>query len=146
MDLKRMGRAESLLRGEAIRFMQQRSANKKSNLEMVLVDQPVETPTPEPEPEPEPESSSAKPPPSVPARNFIEEIMMKYGLKRQVNPPIVIATPIPSEPAFAPSSSPIIKFRKSRHKTDHIDVRIYHGSSTRAGTLRQLFSYAHIIT
>ena len=48
---------------------------------MVLVDQPDEVPQPEP-------------PPSVPARNVLEEIMMKYGLKREDRPPVVVATPV----------------------------------------------------
>ena len=75
--------------------MQQRSASKRSNLEMVLVDQPVETQPTEASPsEPEP-SSSTKPPPSVPAQNIFEEIMMKYGYKRLDPPVIVIAKPIP---------------------------------------------------
>ena len=62
MDMKRMGSAERLIRGKAIRFMQQRSTSKRSNLEMVLVDQPVETPPSEP-------SSTAEPPLSVPTVN-----------------------------------------------------------------------------
>ena len=87
---------------------------------MVLYNPPADaSPTePEPEPEPEPESSSAEPPPSVPARNILEEIMMKYGLKRQVNPPIVIATPIPpSEPTSAAPPPPVVKFSGSRKKS-----------------------------
>ena len=116
MDHQRLGRAESLIRGEAIRFMQQqRSDSQRSKLEMVLYNPPADASPPEPEPEPE--SSSAEPPPSVPAQNIIEEIMMKYGLKRQANPPIVIATPIPSEPTSAPPPSPIIKFSRSRKKS-----------------------------
>ena len=53
---------------------------------------------------------------SVPGQNIIEEIMMKYGLKRQNNPPIVIAKSIPpSEPSSAPSP-PVVNFRQSRKK------------------------------
>ena len=102
-----MGRAESLIRGEAIRFtQQQRSDSQRSKLEIVLVEQPTEIPPPEPE-------SSAEPPPSVPAQNILEEILMKYGLKSQVNPPIVIATPIPpSEPTSAPPPPPVVKFSR----------------------------------
>ena len=81
MDLQRLGSAERLIHGEAIRFMQQqRSDEQRSKWAMVLFEQPDEIPQPEPEPEPEP--SSSEPPPSVPGRNIIEEIMMKYGLKR----------------------------------------------------------------
>ena len=51
-------------------------------------------------------------------RNILEEIMMKYGLKRQNNPPIVIAKPIPhSEPTSAPPPPPVIKFSRSRKKS-----------------------------
>ena len=108
-----MSRVESLIRGEAIRFMQQRSDSQRSKLEMTLNNPPAEASPPEPEPE----SSSSEPPPSVPAQNILEKIMMKYGLKRQANPPIVIATPIPSEPTSAPPPSPIIKFNRSRKKS-----------------------------
>ena len=81
---------------------------------MVLVDQPDEVP----QPEPEPESSSSEPPPSVPAQNILEEILLKYGLRRQDNPPIVIANPIsPSEPTSAPPPPPVVKFSRSRKKS-----------------------------
>ena len=91
-------------------MQQQRSDNQRSKLEIVLYNLPADA-SPSP-PEPEPESSSSKPPPSVPARNILEEIMMKYGLKRQDHPPIVIAKPIPPS---EPSSSPV-SFSKSRKK------------------------------
>ena len=42
-----MGSAESLIRREAIRFMRQQQSSK-SNLEIVLVDQPAEAPPSEP--------------------------------------------------------------------------------------------------
>ena len=97
---------------------------------MVLVEQPDEIPQPEPEPEPEP--SSPEPPPSVPGQNIVEMIMMKYGLKRQNHPPIVIAKPIPhskstsaapppppvtppSEPTSAPPP-PVVSYSQSRKK------------------------------
>ena len=113
-----MGRAESLIRGEAIRFMHQQQSASKSNLEMVLVDQPVETqPAEAPTSEPEP-SSSTEPPPSVPAQNIFMEILMKYGYKRSDPPVIVIAKPIPSsEPASPPPPPPVIRFSRSRVKS-----------------------------
>ena len=128
MESQKLGGAESLIRGEAIRFMQrQRSDEQRSKWDMVVFEQSEEIPQPassssEPpsseteQAEQVPEASSAEPPPSEPARNFIEEIMMKYGLKRQANPPIVIATPIPPEPTSAPPQSLMIKFKKSRKK------------------------------
>ena len=64
MDMRRLGSAERLIHGEAIRFMQQqRSDEQRSKWAMVLVEQPGEIPQPS---EPEPEPSSSEPPPSVP--------------------------------------------------------------------------------
>ena len=54
----------------------------------------------------------------MPARNILEEIMMKYGLKRQECPPVVIATLIPpSEPTFVPPPPPVVNFSRSRKKS-----------------------------
>ena len=123
MESQRLGGAESLIRGEVIRFMQkQRSAEQRSKWDMIVVERneeipqsdssSSEPPPSEPETQPEPESSSSGPPPSVPSRNIIEEIMMKYGLERQNHPPIVIAKPIPPpEPTSAPPPS-AVKTRK----------------------------------
>ena len=120
MDLQRLGGAESLIRGEAIRFMQQqRSDEQRSKWAMVLYEQPEEIP--------QPESSSSEPPSSKSAQNLIEEIMMKYGLERINHPPIVTAKPIPSpsgpttapppsEPTSAPPP-PVVKYSESRKKT-----------------------------
>ena len=116
MDYQSLGSAERLIRGEVIRFMeQQRSDEQRSKWAMVLVEQPDEIPQPEPEPEPEP--SSSEPPSSGPGQNIIEEIMMKYGLKRQNNPPIVIAKPIPPSEPFSAPPPPVVKFSGSRKKT-----------------------------
>ena len=105
-----MGSAESLICGEAIRFMQHHSASKKSNLEMVLVDQPGETPPSEAEPSPTAEPST----PSAPTENLIDVLRMKYGLKKPEPLVRVVAVPIsPSEPA--PVSQPL-SFSKSRVK------------------------------
>ena len=92
MDMKRIGQAERLIRGEAIRFMsQQQSASKEASLEMVLVDQPEEAPPAEPVP------------PSAPAPNMFDELWKKYGFKRPEPPVVVIAKPIPpSAPAPIP--------------------------------------------
>ena len=123
-----MGSAERLIRGEAIRFMQQqRSDEQRSKWAMVLVEQPDEIPQPEPEPELEP--SSLVPPPSGPALNILEEIMMRWGLKRINHPPIVIAKPIPASSgqeseipspeqssAPPPLSEPAVTFSESRKK------------------------------
>ena len=73
-----MGSAESLIRGEDIRFMRQQQSSK-SNLEIVLVDQPAEAPPSEP-------SSTAEPSPSVPTANLLDELRMKYGFKRPESP------------------------------------------------------------
>ena len=72
---------------------------------------------------------ASEPPPSVPARSIVEEIMMKYGLKKINHPPIVIAKPIPSSSgqtsetptseqtsAPPPPSEPAMKFSESRKK------------------------------
>ena len=128
-----MGSAECFIRGEAIRFMeQQRSDEQRSNWAMVLVEQPDEIPQSEPEPEPEP--SSPEPPPSVPARNILEEIMMKYGLKRQNNPPIVIATPIPPSEPFSAPPPPVVSYSQSRKK--HV-ARKANGTSAPAETSKR---------
>ena len=103
MDMKHMGQAERLIRDEAIRFMsQQQSASSKTNLEIVLADQPEVPPTAEPAP------------PSAPAPNLFEELCMKYEFKRPEPPAVVIAKPIPpSAPALVP---PPVNFSKSRVK------------------------------
>ena len=103
MDMKHMGQAERLIRDEAIRFMGQRqSASRETNLKIVLADQAEVPPTTEPVPA------------SVPAVNLLDELRMKYGLKRPEPLVRVIAKPIPpSEPA--PVSRPI-SFSKSRVK------------------------------
>ena len=115
-----------------MRFMQQqRLDEQRSKWAMVLFSQPNESSSSVPEseseqPEPVPEASSAEPPPSVPTRNIVEEIMMKYGLKKTNHPPIVIAKPIPSssgptsatppsEPISAPPTS-AVKYSESRKK------------------------------
>ena len=110
MDMRRLGGAERLILGEAIRFMQQqRSDEQRSKWAMVLYEQPEEIP--------QPESSSSEPSPSEPGRNIIEEIMMKYGLEKINHPPMVIANPIPSlsEPTSAPPPS-VVKYSESRKK------------------------------
>ena len=110
MDLQSLGSAESLIRGEAIRFMQQqRSDEQRSRWAMVVYEQPEEIP--------QPESSSSEPSPSEPSRNIIEEIMMKYGLEKINHPPMVIVKPIPSpfEPTSAPPPS-VVKYSESRKK------------------------------
>ena len=104
MESQRLGGAENLIRGEAVRFMQQqRLDEQRAKWAMVLFNQSDEpsSSVPEPEteqPEPVPEASSAEPPLSVPTRSIVDEIMMKYGLKKINHPPIVIAKPIPSSP------------------------------------------------
>ena len=89
LENQRLGGAESLIRGEAIRFMQQqRSDEQKSKWEMVVFEQDEETSMPE--------SPSSEPPTTEQSRNIVEEIMMKWGLKKINHPPIVIAKPIPT--------------------------------------------------
>ena len=81
MDMKRVSQAESLIRGEAIRFMShQQFASTEANLEMVLAEQPVEAPPAEPVP------------PFAPAPNLIDELCKKYGFSRPEPPVIVIAS------------------------------------------------------
>ena len=123
MESQRLGGAESLIRGEAIRFMQQqKSAEQGPQLEMVVFE-PNEQPS-------QPESSSSEPSPTKSSKNIVEEIMMKWGLKRPNHPPIVIAKPIPassgqeseipsSEQSSAPppSSDTTVTFSESRKKT-----------------------------
>ena len=85
---------------------------------MVLYEQPEEIP--------QPESSSSEPPSSEHSKNIVEEIMMKYGLKKINHPPIVIAKPIPSSsgptsatPPSEPTSAPppsAVKYSESRKK------------------------------
>ena len=121
MESQRLGGAENLIRGEAIRFMQQQRVTEQSpQLEMVALE-PKEYPS-------QPESSSSEHPPTKSSREAIEEIMTKYGLKWGSHPPIVIAKPIPassgqeseipSEQSSAPppSSEPAITFSGSRKK------------------------------
>ena len=75
---------------------------------------------------PQSESSSSEPPSSEHGKNIVEEIMMKYGLKKINHPPIVIAKPIPSpsgptsaappsEPTSAPPPS-VVRYSESRKK------------------------------
>ena len=122
VENQRMGGAESLIRGEAIRFMQQqRSDEQRSKWDMVVFEQNDETS--------QPESPSSEPPSTEQSRNIVEEIMMKYGLKKTNHPPIVIAKPIPSSPGHTsetpaseqtsappPPSEPAVKFSESRKK------------------------------
>ena len=69
MESQRLGGAESLIRGEAIRFMQQqRSAEQGPQLDMVVFGQNEQSSQPE---------SSSEPPPTKTSKNIIEEIMMK---------------------------------------------------------------------
>ena len=122
MESQRLSGAESLIRGEAIRFMeQQRTAEQGPQLEMVVFE-PNEQPS-------QPESSSSEPPPTKISRKIVEEIMMKWGLKKINHPPIVIAKPIPASSGQAseipsseqssappPSSEPAVTFSESRKK------------------------------
>ena len=122
MESQRLGGAESLIRGEAIRFMQQqRSDEQRPKWDMVVFEQNEQTS--------QPESSSSEPPSTEQSKNIVEEIMMKYGLKKINHPPIVIAKPIPSSSgqtsetpaseqtsAPPPPSEPAVKFSESRKK------------------------------
>ena len=122
MESQRLSGAESLIRGEAIRFMQQqRAAEQGPQLEMVVFE-PNEQSS-------QPESSSSEPPPTKTSREIVEEIMMRWGLKWTNHPPIVIAKPIPAstgqESEFhsseqssdpPPSSEPAVTFSESRKK------------------------------
>ena len=78
---------------------------------------------------PQPASSSTESQSTKQSKNIVEEIMMKYGLKKVNHPPIVIAKPITStfgttsappprtEPTSAtPPSEPTVKFSESRKK------------------------------
>ena len=69
-------------------MQQQRSDKQKSKWDMVVFEQNEQTS--------QPESSSSEPPPTEKSKNIVEEIMMKWGLKKINHPPIVIAKPIPS--------------------------------------------------
>ena len=113
MESQRLGGAESLIRGEAIRFMQQqRSVEQGPQWDMVVFEQNEQSS--------QPESSSSEPPSIEKSKNIVEEIMMKWGLKKINHPPIVIAKPIPassgqvsdppppSEPASAPPPSAVM--------------------------------------
>ena len=122
MESQRLGGAESLIRGEAIRFMQQqRSDEQRSKWDMMVLEHNEENP--------QPAFSSSEPPLTEQSRNIVEEIMMKYGLKKVNHPPIVIAKPIPSSSgetletpaseqssAPPPPSEPAVKFSESRKK------------------------------
>ena len=122
MESQRLGGAESLIRGEAIRFMQQqRSAEQGPQWDMVVFE-PNEQPS-------QPESPSSEPPPTKSSTNILEEIMMKYGLERTIHPPIVIAKPIPASSGQAsefptseqssappPPSEPTIRISEPRKK------------------------------
>ena len=123
LESQRLGGAESFIREEAIQFMQrQRMAEQGSQLEMAVFEQSV-NPS-------QPESSSSESPPTKTNQDILEEIMMRWGLKRTIHPPIVIAKPIPStfgttsapppraEPTSAPppSSEPTVQFSDSRKK------------------------------
>ena len=89
LESQRLGGAENLIRGEAIRFMQQqRTEEQGSKWDMVVFEQ-NEQPS-------QPESSSSEPSSTKKSKNIVEEIMMKWGLKKINHPPIVIAKPIPS--------------------------------------------------
>ena len=90
MESQRLGGAESLIRGEAIRFMQQKKAAEQGPQWDMVVFEPESTQSSQPE------SSSSEPSPTKSSKNIVEEIMMKYGLKRPNHPPIVIAKPIPA--------------------------------------------------
>ena len=122
MESQRLSGAESLIRGEAIRFMQQQRLNEQaSKWDMVVFEQNEQTS--------QPESSSSEPSQTKKSKNIVEEIMMKYGLKRTIHPPIVIAKPIltsseqtseipTSEQSSAPPppSEPAVTFSESRKK------------------------------
>ena len=122
MESQRLGGAERLIRGEEIRFMQQkRSAEQGPQLEMVVFEPNVHPS--------QPESSSSEPPPTKTSRKIVEEIMMKWGLKRPNHPPIVIAKPVPASsgqasesPSFeqssapTPSSEPTVRISEPRKK------------------------------
>ena len=128
MESQRLSGAESFIREEAIQFMQQQKmAEQGSQLEMAVFEQNVQSS--------QPESSSSEPPPTKSNQEILEEIMMRWGLKRTSHPPIVIAKPIPStfgttstpqaEPTSAsteqssvppPSSEPTVQFSDSRKK------------------------------
>ena len=107
--MRRLGGAERLIRGEAIRFMQQqRSDEQRSKWAMVLYEQPEEIP--------QPESSSSEPSPSAPALTVLEEIMLKYGYTRSEPPVRVRAVPIPPSAPTSTPASPLVKFSKTRVK------------------------------
>ena len=81
MESQRLGGAERLIRGEVIRFMQQqRSYEQRSKWGMVVVEQSEEIP--------QPASSSSESPSTKQSKNIVEEIMMKYGLKKVNHPPL----------------------------------------------------------
>ena len=121
-ESQRLGGAESLIRGEAIRFMQQqRSVEQGPQWDMVVFEQNEQSS--------QPESPSSEPPPNEKSKNIVEEIMMRWGLKKINHPPIVIAKPIPSlsrqssetpaseqTSAPPPPSEPAMKFSESRKK------------------------------
>ena len=122
-ESQRLGGAESLIRGEAIRFMQQKRATKQGPQWDMVVFEPESTQSSQPE------SSSSEPSPTKSSKNIVEEIMMKYGLKRPNHPPIVIAKPVPastgqeseipsSEQSSDPpsSSEPTARFSEPRKK------------------------------
>ena len=122
MESQRLGGAESLIRGEAIRFMQQQKSAEQGPQWDMVVFEPNEQSS-------QPESPSSEPPPTKPSNNIIEEIMMKYGLERTIHPPIVIAKPIPASSGQAsefptseqssappPPSEPAVTFSESRKK------------------------------
>ena len=112
MESQRLSGAESFIREEAIQFMQQqRMAEQGSQLEMAVFEQNVQSS--------QPESSSSEPPPTKSNQEILEEIMMRWGLKRTSHPPIVIAKPIPSTfgtTSTPPSSEPTVQFSDSRKK------------------------------
>ena len=69
MESQRLGGAESLIRGEAIRFMQQQRSNEqRSKWDMVVIEQSEEIA--------QPASSSSESPSSEQSRNIVEEIMI----------------------------------------------------------------------
>ena len=120
-ESQRLSGAESLIRGEALRFLKQkRTAEQRSHLEMVVFGQNEQSSQSE---------SSSEPPPNKTSREMVEEIIMKWGLKRPNHPPIVIAKPVPassgqeseipsseqsSDPP--PSSEPAARFSAPRKK------------------------------
>ena len=112
MESQRLGGAESLIRGEAIRFMQQkRTAEQGPQLEMVVFEPNEQSSQPD---------SSSELPPTKTNKEMVEEIMMKWGLKWTNHPPIVIAKPIPASSEQSsdppPSSEPAVTFSESRKK------------------------------